>query len=228
MSGMMAMMASNMRQQSVAGGPAFSASLNGTSQYLSASDAAFTFAGNFTVEGWFRPTISLNGTLFTIGISTCDVNAYVLASVAGGLIGQKSPAMLGGFPRVFRNSNILYYNTWSHVALVRSGSTITAYVDGIAGDSTDTQSGTIGNGGLVIGFPVNNDGYFRGNISNFRVSNSAVYTSNFTPATSPLTTNANTVALLPLTNTPFVDISTNAFTVTNFGITSVSLQNPFY
>jgi hypothetical protein len=224
MSGMMAMMA-NVQRNMYAGGAAFSASLNGTSQYLSVSNAAFTFAGNFTVEGWFRPTISLNGTLFTIGISTFDADAYVLASVSGVLVGQKS----GGGPRSFRNaSNILSYNTWSHVALVRSGSTITAYVDGTAAASTDTQSGTIGNGGLVIGFPVNNDGYFRGNISNFRVSNSAVYTSNFTPATSPLTINANTVALLPLTTTPFVDISTNAFTVTNFGTTSVSLQNPFY
>ena len=219
----MAMMA-NVQRNMYAGGAAFSASLNGTSQYLSVSNAAFIFTGDFTVEGWFRLQSSLNGTFFTLGTSTFVTDSYVFSYAAGAVSGQK----FGGVPRNFRNSVIPYYNIWSHVALVRLGSTITAYVDGTSGASTDTQAGTIGNGTLTIGFPVAGDGYFRGNISNFRVSNSAVYTSNFTPATSPLTTNANTVALMPLTTTPFVDISTNAFTVTNIGNTSVSLQNPFY
>ena len=222
MGGMMGMMASNMRQ--AAGGAAFSASLNGTNQYLSASNAAFAFTGNFTVEGWFRPTDVYLNTLFSLGSTQQPINFYAVYLAAGAPIGES----FGEFPTSFR-TGIMENNVWYHVALVRSGSIISLYLNGTSGDRTGTLSGTIGTGALNIGF-ISGTALkpFRGNISNFRVSNSAVYTSNFTPATSPLTTNANTVALLPLTNTPFVDISTNAFTVTNFGITSVSLQNPFY
>ena len=200
-----------------------SASFNGSSQYLSATNAAFTFAGDFTVEGWYRPT-SVTGlrTLFTIGAPTAATGAMVVYSNGGTL--QAQP--YGGGNITFSGAT-MSTNTWYHVALVRSGSTIKLYFNGTANATTSTNSSSIGNGAFTVGFLSGGYGYFAGNVSNVRVSNSAVYTGNFTPSTSALTTTANTVALLPLTATPFADISTSAITVTNTGTTSVALQYPF-
>jgi len=200
-----------------------SASFDGTSQYLSASNAAFTFAGDFTVEGWYRPT-SVAGlrTLFTIGAPTAATGAMVVYSNGGTL--QAQP--YGGGNITFSGAT-MSVNTWYHIALVRSGSTIKLYVNGTANATTSTNSSSIGNGAFTVGFLSGGYGYFAGNVSNVRVSNSAVYTGNFTPSTSALTTTANTVALLPLTATPFADISTNAFTITNTGTVVPGVQYPF-
>jgi hypothetical protein len=200
-----------------------SANLNGTSQYLSASNAAFTFTGDFTVEGWYRPT-SVTGlrTLFTIGAPTAAIGAMVVYSSNGTL--QAQP--YGGGNITFSGAT-MSVNTWYHIALVRSGSTIKLYFNGTANATTSTNSSSIGNDAFTVGFLSGGYGYFAGNVSNVRVSNSAIYTSNFTPSTSALTTTANTVALLPLTAIPFTDLSTNAIIVTNIGTVVPGVQYPF-
>jgi len=199
-----------------------SASFNGTSQYLSASNAAFTFTGDFTVEGWYRPT-SVTGlkTLFTLGTSTFASGSYVLYSSAGAFQGQ----LFGGSATSF-SAGTMSINTWYHIALVRSGSTITLYVNGTAGSGTATQAGTIGNGAVTIGFLAGGYGYFAGQISNFRVDPSAVYTANFTTPTRPLSlTGAAFFAALGVT--AFVDYSTNAIAITNTGTVALADQSPF-
>ena len=235
MAGIMAMMAGNARRviaEAVASlvydldaatYTGLSASFNGSSQYLSASDTAFTFTGDFTVEGWYRPS-SVTGlrTLFTIGAPTAAAGALVVYSSSGTI--QAQP--YGGGNTTFSGAT-MSVNTWYHIALVRSGSTIRLYFNGTANATTITNSNSIGNGAFTVGFLSGGYGYFAGNISNVRVSNSAVYTGNFTPSTSALTTTANTVVLLPLTAIPFTDSSTNAFTVTNTGTVVPGVQYPF-
>ncbi len=91
---------------------------------------------------------------------------------------------------------------WHHVALVKQGntsdSTYTLYKDGVSvGSVTDsdtfTQSRWLGIGG-------NSDGgdYFDGNMDEIRISNSARYTSTFTPKTrgEQFTADANTLLLI--------------------------------
>jgi hypothetical protein len=199
-----------------------SASLNGTSQYLSASNAAFTFTGDFTVEGWYRPT-SVTGlkTLFTLGTSTFASGSYVLYSSAGAFQGQ----LFGGSATSF-SAGTMSINTWYHIALVRSGSTIKLYVNGTAGSGTSTQAGTIGNGAVTIGFMAGGYGYFAGQISNFRVAASAVYTTAFTTPIKPLSlTGAAFFAALGVS--PFVDSSSNAISITNTGTVALTDQSPF-
>jgi hypothetical protein len=212
-----------------------SASLNGTSQYLSASDAAFTFTGDFTVEGWYRPSsVTSLRTLFTIGAPTAAAGALVVYSSAGTL--QAQP--YGGGNTTFSGAT-MSVNTWYHIALVRSGSTIRLYFNGTANATTITNSNSIGNGAFTVGFLSGGYGYFAGNVSNVRVAASAVYTGNFTAPTAPLTvtqssgtnisaiTAGQTKLLLPLTTTPFTDISTNALTVTNTGTVASIVLSPF-
>jgi hypothetical protein len=119
---------------------------------------------------------------------------------------------------LFGSSTVTYTSTvniniWTHIAVVRSGSTVSVYINGTASATTDTQAGTLGNGnGLSIGVNVTGS-YFAGNISNFRIVNSAVYTSNFTTPTTTLRAVPETVLLLPLTASPFMDLSANLISV---------------
>jgi hypothetical protein len=116
-------------------------------------------------------------------------------------------------------------NVWNHLALVRSGSTITLYLNGVSiGSATNTTD--LGIQTFRINDPQGSFGataYF----SNFRiVKGTAVYTANFTPSTTPLTAITNT-SLLTCQSNRFVDNSSNAFAITRNGDVSVQAFSPF-
>ena len=100
------------------------------------------------------------------------------------------------------NGGAVSLNTWTHIALVRNGNVFTPYVNGVAGTTT-TSSATISS---TTGFCLMSErpltqpagsGVSVGYVSNFRaVIGTAVYTSNFTPSTTPLTAITNTKVLL--------------------------------
>ena len=124
----------------------------------------------------------------------------------------------------------LVLNTWSHVAFVRNGSACALYFNGVnvtPGGSV-TNSGNWSDGNCYIGRL--NDGaagYFSGYISNMRiVKGTAVYTSAFTPQTTPLTNITNT-SILTCQSNRFVDNSSNAFAITANGTPSVQGFGPF-
>ena len=123
-------------------------------------------------------------------------------------------------------------NQWIHVAVTKSGSLFTMYINGVSvGTSTTTQYST-SNQSLQIG-TYNNAGTaadsFTGYISNVRVvKGTNVYTTNFIPSTTPLTPVTNTV-LLTCQSNRFIDTNTQttAKTVTPSGDTSVQAFSPF-
>ena len=120
-------------------------------------------------------------------------------------------------------------NTWYHVALTRVGGVHTAYINGISynlstSDATGTATGTVVIGGSTVGTPGN---FLNGYISNFRfVKGTALYTTAFTPATTPLTVVSNT-QLLTCQSNRFIDSSVNNNTITRTGDVAVRSVNPF-
>jgi hypothetical protein len=96
--------------------------------------------------------------------------------------------------------------TWYHLAFVRNGTSVKLYVNGVeeasntlsanfnidVGDTTDSWVG-----GTAFG----TDSYYNGYIDELRVSNTARYTANFTPSTTPFQNDANTLLLLHMDGT---------------------------
>jgi hypothetical protein len=120
-------------------------------------------------------------------------------------------------------------NTWHHIAICRSGSSTKMFLDGTQIGSTWSASTTYVDGGRMR---LGNSGYnaaagMNGFLSNVRVVNAAIYTSNFTVPTSPLTAVTDT-KLLACQSNCFVDKSASPLTLTpSGGDTAVSAFGPF-
>lgn len=83
------------------------------------------------------------------------------------------------------------YNAWHHVAVVRSGTTLYLFVDGINQGST-TWNNNCSDGLRYIGRPSDTDNYaFQGYLDDIRITKGvARYTANFTPPTETFYDNA--------------------------------------
>ena len=212
---------------------------NGSNQYLTLpASSNWAMTGNFTVECWVNTNLPSNysGTILSLGSNSSayaglrfqitrassgatPVSIEVLISTSGGswgLTGATSALMVNGI--------------WNHVAVVRSGGVVTVYINGV-GYNIGTINGTLYAGpynaiGKLDGYSPN-PFYYNGYISNLRILNgTALYTSNFTPPTSPLTAIANT-SLLTCQSATIIDNSSNNFTITNNGAATVSSTAPF-
>lgn len=198
---------------------------DGTGDYLTVpANAAFNFGtGDFTIDFWYYPNdVAGAKTLVEVNYGT-----------APNFIMQPSSGVMNfytnGTATSIISSAVDTAGSWYHYAVVRSGSTITMYRNGISVGTT-TYSGNVGNSSVscFIGGSLGGGGlYINGYLSNFRiVKGTAVYTANFNPSTSPLTAITNT-SLLTCQSNRFVDNSTNAFALTVNGNTSVQAFSPF-
>ena len=192
---------------------AYSTSVYGGSGYFGGSDyvtftasSATNCTGDFTLEGWcFLNSITINGggnpRVIMFG-GTSATGLQIVTEEA-----TKAYRLDINNATAITANNVAVLNSWQHWAIVRSGSTITLYVNGISvgtatNSSTITNSGTSSIGGWVSGGGSYSNGYF----SNFRlVVGTAVYTSAFTPPTAPLTAITNTQLLLSYTNGAIYD-----------------------
>jgi len=190
------------------------------------ASTSLDMAGDFTVEAWIYRTAS---SLYeAIGGRWGTNNIWLLNLGGTGTQVWWQRNNTSSFTANYTFS----LNTWYHIAVVRSGTTTTIYVNGtsigsLAGDTYNYTHSTrtlliARNGGSTDGTQD-----FEGNISNFRIVNgTAVYTSNFTPPTNPLTAITNTVVLTCQSNR-FVDNSISNFTLTPTGTPSVQRYSPF-
>jgi len=195
---------------------------NGSSSFLSVpASSSFTFTGDYTIEAWlFITGFPDNGNIFSTwtGGGGSLTNSFQFNYETTGTVycaDQPTPA------------GVITLNNWIHVAASRSGTTQKIFINGVV-QSTATVSGTVSQAATAyIGKRLDNGNYVQGYISNLRVvKGTAVYTSDFTPSTIPLTAISGTVLLTCQAN-GFVDASTNAFTITNSNAVAVKTYGPF-
>jgi hypothetical protein len=194
---------------SVIGGSGFFNGNSGT--YLTApSTSGQLGAGDFTVECWSYPIsrISLYPCFWSNYTSFGTGSIAIFAGHGSSSATKYQVAISGTFPAIESTASIIY-NQWTHIALVRSGSTITLYINGVA-NGTFTSSATMnGTSGISYIGSTGDDlvgAYLNGYLSNQRVVvGTAVYTSAFTPPTAPVTAITNTRLLLDYTNGAIFD-----------------------
>ena len=168
-----------------------SALFDGTGDYLVVQSNPLPTSGSFTVEFWLRPSALSGIKPVWSNRDTGGTNRGVLYLSGAGLTWWNGDDNLN-------YSGSLTVNTWHHIACVKDGSTRRLFVDG-AGMVTDS-------GGYVAGdlFQIGRADYsgtafsseLPGHIDEFRVSNSARYTTTFTPSTTPFVNDDNTIFLL--------------------------------
>jgi hypothetical protein len=209
---------------------------NGSNTYrlLFADDASFDFGtGDFTVEAWIYrvgtgATVAFAGYAGIIGGNTSSSGSG--ADFWSLYVNQTNRTIdwYGDDSTLRTTSNTINDNEWTHVAVSRSSSTLKIFINGVEGYSaTVTSSYTIGSNGLSIGRDYNGNAAFNGYISNVRVvKGTGLYTSGFTPSTSPLTAVSGT-SLLTCQSNRFIDNSTNNHTATLTGTPKVTPFSPF-
>lgn len=193
------------------------------------NDAGFQFGtGDFTIELWvyYASSADVNGTL--IGLNTASVGNWAIIGSGGLLYFQNGNA----------SSSLMYpytppFGQWAHIAWTRSGSINRAFINGVQ-VSGDVSSPTNynGTGTLTIGNGVTYATH-QGYIADVRVvKGTAVYTSNFTPPTQPLTAISGTSLLIRGANAGVYDEmgknnlslignATTSTTVTKYNTTSM-------
>lgn len=181
---------------SVIGGSGY---FDGSGDYLvSPASSSYQFAGDFTIEYWAN--LSVIDGVMPIGQTYTGNNFQIYYSADGSI--EFGGSNLG---LVSTSAGVIVKNSWHHGALVRSGSTVTLYINGVS-KGTITSSSTVGNNADIgIGARPNNAYNCTGYISNVRLVSSAVYTTTFTPPTTPFTAISGTVLLLSTTNGAIFD-----------------------
>ena len=198
------------------------------SSYITMASGIAAGTGDFTIEGWF------------------NVSSY---STGPGLYDTRPSFTNGAYPAVFVDASgyLTYYvntavqiqgatlvglNTWNHFAVCRSGTSTRLFLNGVQQGSTytDTNNYQMGGSRPIIGgngYYPNGASQLTGYISNIRVVNgTALYTSTFTPPTTPLTAIGGTV-LLTCQGNRFLDASTNNVAVSVTGAARVTPYSPF-
>jgi len=227
----------------------YSGFFNSSSQYLSATASGW-LSTNGTIEAWIYLTsyASNYSGNYIADIASAQTTNTNNQGWQYGIIGTVSS---------YTTMNITFWssltpsqvsvdypfnlNTWYHTALVKTGSSFNFYVNGSQVGTTQTSSFTIDYTKLRIG-GLDNSNFlysFPGYISNFRITNTAVYSGNFTVPTSPLskTQSAGTniaalsgteTLILTLQNLTIVDNGSNSVSISNSGVTISNSITPTF
>jgi len=197
----------------------YAGTFNGLTQYLNTTSVTIG-TGNFTFEAWclFNPNGATYGRVGGVGdmYNTSGFGVNFNASTLRLEVTSNNSTIINP-------TQVISYGTWNHIALVRSGSTVTLYINGVSGGTATNSSSLSGSIYLSAVLYLATIYYGAGEISNARLTNTAVYTTAFTPPVSPLT-NISGTTLLTLQNATIIDNSSSPLTITNTGTVATSLD----
>jgi hypothetical protein len=195
---------------------------DGSGDYLATTSSTdFGFGtGDFTLEYYLYP-LSLS--------STYHPN-FVVGTDSGGIwVGKLSSNFS---VHTYNDTTLINYSTlptlnkWTHIAVTRSGTSLKLFYDGIEVASV-TSSYNFASGTAYIGNDASTN-YTNGFISNLHVvKGTALYTSNFTPPSAPLTSVQNTKLLCCKSQTSATAADVTPGTITANGNTAATNFNPF-
>ena len=188
-------------------------SFNGTTQYLSVAEATpgttLSFGlGQFTIDGWLYRTATATSSTFAAKSAATAQGWIIYVSSANLVIYNDSVITITG-------STTVQFNTWYHVAVSRNSTNITRLFVNGALESTATSTANLNQTDVLrigagrTGVTTN---YWRGSISHFRLSKSALFTATFSftntsvspvsmPVTSVSTSNTALLACVSSTST---------------------------
>ena len=178
---------------------------DGAGDWLNAgSDTAFAFGtGDFTIELWFYAnSIDDTNETFVCTNDNTSTNADWQLGVSTDN-GNEIQLKFGSGPVLTYPVSV---NQWYHLAVVRSGTDLSLYVNGVEVDTATSSNDFSVNGPLKIGENRGGTKYFDGYLSDLRIiKGTALYTSAFTPPTAPLAAVTNTSLLCSFTNAGIFD-----------------------
>jgi hypothetical protein len=201
--------------------PSGSLTFNGqspaTTKIEYAANNAFVLGtGDFTVEAWANlSNANQNQTFYDAGGDVNSSNSFAFWIEGGALKIRRNGT--GADIQVAMESS--WWSSYRHYAAVRGNGKFRIYVDGVMKAEAADTGYSINRNAPVIGKLNNFNTYeLRGQLRNLRVvKGTALYSSNFTPPTTPLSNVSGTLLLLLAQNSgnPTYDSSDNHFTPSN-------------
>ena len=206
-----------------------SVEFDGTDDVLSIpDDTSLDFGtGDWTIECWFYQTKALSNYQTLWSKYASNAGYYVHTTSTG--------AILLGVSNVTSTTSTATFslNSWHHLAVTRNGNTLYVWLDGTQIDTLSFSGNNDNSTPFLVGNLNGFSRFFGGSISNFRVvKGTALYTSGFTPSTSPFTTTsqgatASEVELLTCQSKSFVDESSNTHPISLVSAPRVTEFSPF-
>jgi hypothetical protein len=222
---------------------------NTTTQYLRSASTGYAATdfkrADFTIECWVYPLSNQGGwsPILAIGSQPGGAELRIGASMGGN---NKTGALYPGGGRDASIGDVqMTANAWHHLALVRSGNTMSFYLDGVRtgydGNASFNNTDFANNGYIYIAQnPWPGDGGFHGRVSNVRfVKGLAVYTGAFTPPSQAFSltqsagtniaaiTNQTTFLMTMAPGSSLVDSSSSAIVMTAVGSPTATSDQPF-
>jgi alpha-tubulin suppressor-like RCC1 family protein len=189
--------------------------------------------GDFTIE-WFQKTTSGNPTfgnnlsqyIFSINDNKFAFTEFIPGpyidpqDIQWNLYVNDTLYTLYTYNFVFEQTSP--YGIWLHIALVRASGVVTLYINGVAYGTANVSANMTDTSTLYIGDRTTHDSgafyNYYGLLTNFRfVNGTAIYTSNFTPPSAPLSDVTNCTLLMQVNSSGAIltDSSSLGKTVTN-------------
>jgi len=188
--------------------------------------------GDFTWESWVYWPSYGSGALMAHGGSGVGSNSTgwgITTNTDGTFEMHSEPSGTR-----FKTTSAIPTNQWVHIALVRNSGTAKWYINGTEDNSTSESSNLSSiSYDMIVGRIWDSTTFnFGGYVDEIRFSDTARYTSGFTPSTTQFTSDANTLVLIHSNYSPTTSIGAdssgnlNTWTPNNLSASDVVLDSP--